>query len=100
MRNSSLVSLSWPPSRAVLLRSKQHPHFLPLIHQYVQVHARRQQTSVARSGLHFCQGTLAGKGVADERMPSVMNGQRAKAVPAEDPAGGVEPAAEDVTIQL
>ena len=51
-----------------------------------------------RRSLHLRQRPASSKRVADEGMAPVMDGQRAEAIPAQDAAGRVEAAPQDVAI--
>jgi len=49
-------------------------------------------------GLDLRERPTAGQRVRNESVPPVVDRQVSKTVPAKDPAGGVEPAPEDVVI--
>ena len=46
-----------------------------LVHDDVQVRARHRHVRVPRGGPHLGEGSSAGQGVADERVPAVVDGQ-------------------------
>jgi hypothetical protein len=57
----------------------QIPDAPVITHRDMQVAARNGEIRVLRRSPHLCQRAFAGQGVADERVPPVMDGERAEA---------------------
>lgn len=54
---------------------------------------------MSRGAPHLRQRAPASQGVADERMPAVVDGQGAEALSAQHLAGGEEPATQGVALE-
>ncbi len=65
----------------------------------MQIHARRQQARMPRRGLNLGQRSAAGERMADERVPPVVDRQRAQPIPAEYATRRVEAAPRDVAVE-
>src|SRR2546422_9445426 len=69
-------------------KPKQPPQLPIVVNSYVQIDARRQKTGMTCSSADLRKRAAAGQGVADERVPAVVDRQGLQPGRTQNPADG------------